>query len=63
MVESVGAGFPIGLAAVTWVALAIDKFFIQDLGAEIDAFVADVDTWPGNQFAYLVLRLAAERAL
>ena len=48
---------------MTWVALAIDKFFIQDLGAEIDALVADVDTWPGNQFAYLVLRLAAERAL
>jgi len=36
---------------------------VQNLIAEIDAFVADVDTRTGNKFADLVLRFAAERAL
>ena len=31
--------------------------------AQIDAFVADVDSWAGNKLAQLALALAAERAI
>ena len=50
-------------AARGWAGLAVDQFLIQDLVAEINALIADVDPWPGNQLAHLFLRLAAERAL
>src|SRR5690348_5156525 len=36
--------------------------FRQDLVAERDALVADVDRWPGNEFPDRVLGLSAERA-
>ena len=54
-------GFPARLMAVAWVALTIHQLFIQDLVAEIDAFVADVDAWSGDQLAHLVLGFPTER--
>ena len=44
-------------------AMAVYQLLIQDLVAEIDTFIADVDTRAGDQLAHLFLRLAAERAL
>ena len=41
----------------------LGQFFFDDLVAEIDALVADVDTWTGDQLLDLLLRLAAEGAL
>src|SRR6266545_7071838 len=35
----------------------------DDVHAQLDAFVADVDSWAGNELAQLVLALAAERAI
>ena len=49
--------------SVSSIALAVHQFFIQDLVAEIDALIADVNARSGNQLAHLVLRFAAERAL
>jgi hypothetical protein len=43
--------------------MAIYQLLIEDLVAEIDALVADVDARAGNQLAHLVLGLAAEGAL
>src|ERR1700722_14000315 len=37
-------------------------FFRDDVVTKIDAFVADIDRGTGDQFAYFVLTLAAERA-
>jgi len=37
------------------------EFLFDDLIAEIDALIADVDAGPGDQFLDLLLRLAAER--
>jgi hypothetical protein len=48
---------------MTGIALSVDQFFIEDLVAEIDALITDVDTRPGDQFAHLLLGLSAERAL
>jgi hypothetical protein len=39
------------------------QLLLDDLVAQIDAFVADVDTWTRDQLLDLLLRLAAERAL
>ena len=50
-------------AAARCAAMAVYQLLIQDLVAEIDTFIADVDTRAGDQLAYLFLRLAAERAL
>ena len=44
-------------------AMAVYQLLIKDLVAEIDTFIADVDTRAGDQLAHLFLRLAAERAL
>src|SRR6266496_2136627 len=41
----------------------LGQLFFDDLVAQIDALVADVDTKPGDQLLDLLLRLAAERAL
>ena len=38
------------------------ELLVDDLVAEIDALVADVDAWTGNQLLDLPLRLAAEAA-
>jgi hypothetical protein len=38
------------------------QLLVDDLVAEIDALVADVDAGPGDQLLYLALRLAAEAA-
>jgi hypothetical protein len=38
------------------------RFLIDDLVAEVDALVADVDARPGDQLLYLPLRLATEAA-
>ena len=43
--------------------MAVYQLLIKDLVAEIDTFIADVDTRAGDQLAHLFLRLAAERAL
>ena len=43
--------------------LAFGQLLIEDLVAEIDAFVADINARAGNQLADLLLGLAAERAL
>jgi hypothetical protein len=32
----------------------------DDLVADVDALIADIDRWPGNEFLHLVLRLSAE---
>ena len=53
----------LGLAARTGTAMALHQLLVEDLVAEIDALVADVDAWAGDQFAHLILRLPAERAL
>src|SRR5881397_1869240 len=37
-------------------------FFSDDIVAKIDAFIADVDGWAGDEFANLVLALPAKRA-
>jgi hypothetical protein len=39
------------------------EFFFNDLVAEFNALVADVDAGPGNELAHLLLALPAERAL
>jgi hypothetical protein len=38
------------------------ELLVDDLVAEIDALVADVDAGPGDQLLYLSLRLPAETA-
>jgi hypothetical protein len=38
------------------------ELLVDDLVAEIDALVTDVDAWPGDQLLDLPLRLAAEAA-
>jgi hypothetical protein len=42
---------------------ALAELFLDDLIAEIDALVADVDTGPGDQLLDLLLALPAERTL
>jgi hypothetical protein len=42
--------------------MAIHQLFVEDFVAEINAFVADVDAWSGNQLADLLLGLATEGA-
>ena len=37
-------------------------FFSDDIVAKIDAFIADIDGWAGDEFAHLVLALPAKRA-
>ena len=39
------------------------ELFLDDLVAEVDALVADVHTWPGDELLHLLLALSAERAL
>ena len=39
------------------------EFFFNDLVAEFNALVADVDAGPGNELANLLLALSAERTL
>ena len=41
----------------------LGQLFFDDLVAEIDALIADVDAGAGDQLLHLLLRLAAERAL
>ncbi len=41
----------------------VGEFLGDDVVAQLDALVADVDTWPGDEFLHLLLRLAAEAAL
>ena len=52
-----------GFAAVTWIALSVDQFFVENLVAEIDALITDVNPRTRDQFAHLLLGLSAERAL
>ena len=54
------AGFPGWTIAM---ALAINQFLVQDLVAEIDAFIADVNARACDELSHLILRLAAEGAL
>ena len=41
----------------------LGELLFDDLVAQVDALVADVHAWPGDQLADLLLRLATERAL
>ncbi len=41
----------------------VSQFLFDDLVAQVDAFVADVDAGTGDQLLDLFLRLATERAL
>ena len=41
----------------------LGQFLFDDLVAEVDALVADVDAWPGDELLDLLLALAAEGAL
>ena len=43
--------------------MAFNEFLVEDLVAQINAFIADVDPWSCDQLAHLFLGLAAERAL
>ena len=38
------------------------EFLIEDAFANVDATIADVDAWPGDQFANLRVALATKRA-
>ena len=49
--------------ATRTMAVAVHQFLVEDLVAEVDALVADVHPWAGDQFAHLVLGLAAEGTL
>jgi hypothetical protein len=49
--------------ALTRTSLTVDKFLIEDLVAEVDALVADVNARTSNQLADLFLRFTAERTL
>jgi hypothetical protein len=42
--------------------VSIDSFVIEDLIADCNAFVADIDSRPGDELYHLVLRFPAERA-
>src|SRR5690606_11075229 len=42
---------------------ALGELLLDDLVAEIDALVTDVDTWTGNELLDLLLALSAERTL
>ena len=42
--------------------LIMVAFFSDDIVAKIDAFIADIDGWAGDEFAHLVLALPAKRA-
>jgi hypothetical protein len=42
---------------------ALLELFANDVVAQLDAFIADEHRRSGNEFAYLVLALAAERAI
>ena len=55
-----------GLGNVSEPEILVDvlvELFLDDLVAELDALVANVDAGAGDQFAHLLLRLAAEAAL
>src|SRR5262245_30453907 len=39
------------------------QLLVDNIDAEIDAFVADIDGRPGDQLVHLMLALAAERAI
>ena len=41
----------------------LGELLLDDLVAEVDALVADVDPGPGDELLHLLLRLAAEGAL
>jgi len=43
-------------------ALVVAVFFVEDLDAEVDAFVADRAGWSGDDLADVTGALAAERA-
>src|SRR6202000_2044066 len=49
--------------AVPLDAVRLGELFLDDLVAEVDALVADVHTWAGDELLYLLLALPAERAL
>ena len=36
---------------------------MEDILAQLDAFIADVDGWTGDKLAHFMLALAAERAI
>jgi hypothetical protein len=55
--------FTAWFSACAGIALAVDQFLIEDLIAEIDALIADVDARTGDQLAHLILRFTAEGAL
>ena len=55
-----GSGFPVLFSALTGTALAVDQLFVEDLVAQVDAFVADVNAWASDQLADLILRFPAE---
>ena len=41
----------------------LGELFLDDLVTEVDALVANVHAWPGDELLYLLLALSAERAL
>jgi hypothetical protein len=43
--------------------IAFEELFVENLVAQVDAFIADIYAWSGNQLFNLVLRLTAERTL
>jgi hypothetical protein len=44
-------------------ALGVNQLLVKDLVAEIDAFVADVDTRSRDEFSHLLLGFTAEGTL
>jgi hypothetical protein len=53
-------GFAFALFAGGWVRLV--EFFFEDIAANIDAFVADINAGAGDEFFYLGVALSAEGA-
>src|SRR6185437_11969264 len=49
--------------AVPLDAVRLGELFLDDLVAEVNALVADVHTWAGDELLHLLLALSAERAL
>ena len=43
-------------------AVGFNQLLVENLVTEVDAFIADIDTWPGDQFPDLLLRLATKGA-
>jgi hypothetical protein len=54
--HGLGKLFPLDLAR-------LGQLFLDDLVAQVDALIADVDTWAGDELLYLLLGFSTEGTL